>query len=104
MLGITFKENCPDIRNTKAIDVYNELDSYGVDITLYDPWADKDEVKHEYDIDIVNEKPNDKFDAVILTVSHNEYADLNIDGLKKPNSVIYDVKGFLPKEMVDARL
>jgi UDP-N-acetyl-D-galactosamine dehydrogenase len=104
MLGITFKENCPDIRNTKAIDVYNELDSYGVDITLYDPWANKEEVKQEYDIDIVNACPDEKFDAILLTVAHKEYADLNIDSLKKPNNVIYDVKGFLPKDMVDARL
>ena len=104
MLGITFKENCPDIRNTKAIDVYHELNSYGVDITLYDPWADKHEVKHEYDIDIVNECPAEQFDAIILTVSHKEYADLDIEGLTKDLSVVYDVKGFLPKELVDARL
>ena len=104
MLGITFKENCPDIRNTKAIDVYNELVSYGVDVVLYDPWADPEEVRHEYGISIVKECPEDKFDAVVLTVAHKEYADLNIDDLTNDPGIVYDVKGFLPKEMVDARL
>lgn len=104
MLGITFKENCPDIRNTKVIDVYEELDSYGVDLTLYDPWANKEEVNREYGISIVNDCPEEAFDAIVLTVSHKEYGQLDISKLRKENSVIYDVKGFLPKDMVDARL
>ena len=104
MLGITFKENCPDIRNTKAIDVYQELLNYGGDVVLYDPWANKEEVKHEYKIDIVNECPDGKFDAVVLTVSHKEFQEINLNALKKSPSVVYDVKGFFPKEAVDARL
>ena len=104
MLGITFKENCPDIRNTKAIDVYQELLNYGAEVVLYDPWANKEEVKHEYKIDIVNECPDERFDAVLLTVSHKEFEEINLSALKKSPSVVYDVKGFFPKEMVDARL
>ena len=104
MLGITFKENCPDIRNTKAIDVYQELLNYGAEVVLYDPWANKEEVKHEYKIDIVNECPDESFDAVVLTVSHKEFEEINLSALKKSPSVVYDVKGFFPKEMVDARL
>jgi len=104
MLGITFKENCPDIRNTKAIDVYTELQTYGVDLTLQDPWASAEEVKHEYGITVVNEIPNEKFDAVVLTVAHNEYKNLKLDMLKNSNCVVYDVKAFFDKAKVDGRL
>jgi UDP-N-acetyl-D-galactosamine dehydrogenase len=104
MLGITFKENCPDIRNTKAIDVYTELQSYGVDLTLHDPWASAEEVKHEYGIPVIRELPNEKYDAVVLTVAHEEYKKLKIADLKKNNAIVYDVKAFFNKVDVDGRL
>ena len=104
MLGISFKENCPDIRNTKAIDVYNELYSYNVNIDIYDPWASAKEVKHEYEVDIINELPNKKYDAIILTVAHNEFKSISFDSYRKVESIIYDVKGFLDKTIIDARL
>lgn len=104
MLGITFKENCPDIRNTKAIDVYNELISYNVNIDLYDPWATKDEVHHEFNIDILNKIPNKKYHTIILTVAHKEFSTLKLSDLRKTNSIVYDVKAVLPKEEVDGRL
>lgn len=104
MLGITFKENCPDIRNTKAIDVYNELLTYNVDVDVYDPWASKDEVKHEYGMDVFNVLPAQQYDGIILTVAHKEFNDLDINVLSRAHSVLYDVKGFFEKEKVDARL
>ncbi|MDB4414897.1 nucleotide sugar dehydrogenase [bacterium] len=104
MLGITFKENCPDIRNTKAIDVYNELLTYNTNVDVYDPWASKAEVKHEYGIDVMNELPNKKYDAIVLTVAHNEFREIDIKSLQENDSVLYDVKGFFEKSMVDARL
>jgi UDP-N-acetyl-D-glucosamine/UDP-N-acetyl-D-galactosamine dehydrogenase len=104
MLGITFKENCPDIRNTRAIDVYNELLTYNANVDIYDPWASKEEVNQEYGIDVVNDLPNKKYDAIVLTVAHNEFKDINIKSLLEVDSVLYDVKGFFDKGMVDARL
>lgn len=104
MLGITFKENCPDIRNTKAIDVYNELITYNTNVDVYDPWASKEEVNHEYGIDVVNDLPNKKYDAIVLTVAHNEFKDLPLNSLQASESVLYDVKGFFEKGIVDARL
>jgi UDP-N-acetyl-D-galactosamine dehydrogenase len=96
MLGITFKENCPDIRNTKAIDIYHELMQYDIDVSVYDPWAKPEEVKHEYGIEnITNILPNMKFEAIVLAVAHNEFKNLKINSLKKGKSVIYDVKGVL---------
>merc|ERR1712194_891267 len=77
VLGITFKENCPDVRNTKAVDVIAALKEYGVNVTIYDPWANVDEVLHEYNLVSVKELPKEKFDAVVLTVSHNEFKELN---------------------------
>ncbi|MDG1435059.1 MAG: nucleotide sugar dehydrogenase, partial [Saprospiraceae bacterium] len=104
MLGITFKENCPDIRNTKAIDVYNELLTYNTNVDVFDPWASKDEVNHEYGIEVLNDLPNKKYDAIVLTVAHNEYKEIEINLLQAIDSVLYDVKGFFEKGMVDARL
>ena len=104
LLGITFKENCPDIRNTKIVDIYNTLREYTDNITVYDPWADPSKVRREYGIEIVNEVPKEKFDAVILGVAHKEFLDLDIKSLVKEGGVIYDVKGILPREIVDARL
>lgn len=103
VLGITFKENCPDVRNTKAVDVINNLKSYGTEITVFDPWASPSEVKHEYRMETTNDIPNDKYDAVVLTVAHKEFLQMNLRSMLSKNGVLYDVKGIL-KEPVDARL
>jgi len=107
LLGITFKENCPDIRNSKVIDVYNELLSYDLSVDVYDPWADNTEVKHEYNIDLISEKDlqtKAPYDTIILAVAHDQFLQLDLNALKKETSVVYDVKSILPKHMVDARL
>lgn len=105
VLGITFKENCPDVRNTKVVDILAELKDYDTDLTVYDPWVDCDEVKREYGWDCVNELPEiTDFDAVVLAVAHKEFENLDITKLCKKSKVIYDVKGVLPRELVDARL
>jgi UDP-N-acetyl-D-galactosamine dehydrogenase len=95
MLGITFKENCPDVRNTKIVDVIAALKDYGIDVTIYDPWASPDAVMHEYKLTTSKELPSQKFDAVVLGVSHKEFLKLEFDGLLKDISVLYDVKGIL---------
>lgn len=94
-LGITFKENCPDVRNTKAVDVICGLEDYQLQVTTFDPWANPEEVVHEYGLTVVNEIPNKKFDAVILTVAHKEFMSLNLKDYLKENGVVYDVKGIL---------
>jgi UDP-N-acetyl-D-galactosamine dehydrogenase len=104
LLGITFKENCPDIRNTKVIDIYKELIAYHCEVDVYDPWASASEVMHEYDLNLTNDLSENKYDAVVLAVAHKEFVELNLEKLKKPICVIYDVKGFYPLESVDARL
>ena len=105
VLGITFKENCPDTRNTKSIDVIHELESFNMNIDVCDPWADKEEVKELFDVDIKRpEELNDQYDAIILTVSHKEFLELNYNHLKKEASVLFDVKAFLPTDIVDGRL
>lgn len=104
ILGFTFKENCPDVRNTKVIDIYRALQEYGVNITVYDPWANVDIVRHEYDIEVVNELPADKFDAAILAVAHDCFRDLDIESLVADKHIIYDVKCFCNKSFVDGRL
>ena len=104
ILGITFKENCPDIRNTKVVDIYHTLKEYTSNITVYDPWAASDRVKREYGIDIVSDLPKEKFDAVILAVAHKEFLGLDVRSLVREGGVVYDVKGVLDREMVDARL
>ncbi|MFI3303736.1 MAG: nucleotide sugar dehydrogenase [Rikenellaceae bacterium] len=105
LLGCTFKENCPDIRNTKIIDIYSILNEYTDNITIYDPWASAVEVKREYKVDIVKElQPSVKYDCVILGVAHKEFAELDVDSLLADSSVIYDVKGFWDLERVDCRL
>ncbi|GGG11333.1 UDP-N-acetyl-D-galactosamine dehydrogenase [Dokdonia pacifica] len=95
VLGITFKENCPDVRNTKVVDVIRDLKEYGVDVTVYDPWVNPEEVKHEYNLDAITEAPNATFDAIVHAVSHKEFSDIDITAFKKEKSVIYDVKGVL---------
>lgn len=105
VLGITFKENCPDVRNTKVVDILRTLKEYQTNITIYDPWAEPAEVKHEYGWDSVRELGDvSDCDAIVLAVSHNEFKDLELKKLCKDNAVIYDVKGALPKAMADARL
>lgn len=105
LLGITFKENCPDVRNTKIVDIYNTLNEYTSNITVYDPWASADRVKHEYGIDIVGELPvNEEFDVVVLGVAHKQFFELDVKNLVKEGGVIYDVKGILPRDIVDGRL
>ncbi|HWA32804.1 MAG TPA: nucleotide sugar dehydrogenase [Cyclobacteriaceae bacterium] len=103
VLGLTFKENCPDIRNSKVIDVIMELQSYGTNIDVYDPRADEKEVEGEYQIRLTG-KLVSKYDAVVLAVSHDEFRDLDWNEICKPNSVVFDVKGFLDKSIVTARL
>lgn len=95
MLGITFKENCGDIRNTKIIDVIEALKDYGMKITVHDPWANGEEVNKEYALEIQNSMPNTKFDAVILGVAHQDFLHLDLKSNLKENSVVYDVKGIL---------
>lgn len=104
LLGVTFKENCPDIRNTKIVDIYATLSEYTSNITVYDPWANPSEVKHEYDISIINELPNNKYDAVILCVAHSQFLKIDIRSLTKENGVVYDVKGILDRCVIDGRL
>ncbi|HDZ03941.1 hypothetical protein LCGC14_0132050 [marine sediment metagenome] len=103
VLGITFKENCPDVRNTKAVDVISNLTSYGTNVTIYDPWASAKQVAHEYNMEIIKELPTEKFDAIVLTVAHNEFLEIELKSLLKPEGILYDVKGILKKD-VDGRL
>ena len=104
ILGITFKENCPDVRNTKAVDLIKALKDYGTNITIHDPWASEDEVMHEYGLKSTKSIPSGKFDAVVLTVSHNKFNELDFLSLKKENAIIYDVKNFLDEKLVDGSL
>ena len=104
IFGFTFKENCPDVRNTKIIDIYRALKEYNVNITVYDPWANPAIAKHEYGILISNNLPTEKYDALIMGVAHNEFKELDVEDFVKTNHVIFDVKGTLPKAIVDARL
>ena len=103
ILGITFKENCPDIRNSKVVDLIKELKSFGTQVDIYDPQADEREVKHEYGLTMIN-KPARKYHAVVLAVSHREFTALDLNDLKEPNAVVYDIKGFLEKSQITARL
>lgn len=105
ILGITFKENCPDIRNTKVIDVYNELKDYSIEVDIHDPWADVHEVKHEYGIDVLNTFPEfQNYKVIILAVAHNQFQSINFQNLKLNGTIVYDVKSILPQEIVTKRL
>ena len=104
VLGITFKENCPDIRNTKIVDIYHTLREYTSNIDIYDPWANVEKVKSEYGIDIMSNLPKKKYEAIILAVAHEQFKDIDFSDLKKDLSVIYDVKGILPRNIIDGRL
>jgi len=103
IMGVTFKENCPDVRNTKIVDVIHALNEYGVVVTIFDPWARPEEVLHEYGLETVNELPKDKYDGIILGVPHKEFLDLDYQSLKKETSVLFDVKGVLG-QLADGRL
>ena len=107
ILGFTFKENCPDIRNTKVIDIYHTLHEYTPNITVLDPWVNPERARAEYGIEVVNQLPENKnhsFDAVILAVAHNEFSSVDVRALAPQPAVVYDVKGVLPRNMIDARL
>ena len=104
ILGITFKENCPDIRNTKVVDIYSKLNKYTSNITVFDPWANAEHVMKEYNTPIVNTLPDSKFDVVILAVAHKEFLALDIRSMLNDNGIVYDVKGILPRDIVDGRL
>lgn len=103
MLGITFKENCPDVRNTKIVDVVHALADYGIKVTIFDPWARPSEVAHEYKLITTTALPSDTFDAIVLGVAHNEFTAIDLSKLKKPNGILFDVKGVL-NEKADGRL
>lgn len=105
IFGFTFKENCPDVRNTKVVDIVKALQEYNLNITIYDPWANPAAVKHEYGLEVVNELPKDeKFDAAIAAVAHREFNDLDITTVLKPNHVIFDVKSTRKVSEIDERL
>ncbi len=104
MLGITFKENCPDVRNTKIVDVIRALKDYGIDVSIYDPWANPIEVKKEYQLTMTKDIPNETFDAIVLGVAHHEFTNLNLNQLKNKNAVVYDVKGVLDVNSIDGKL
>jgi UDP-N-acetyl-D-galactosamine dehydrogenase len=104
ILGITFKENCPDVRNTKVVDIYNELLQFGLNVDIYDPWADAKEVKHEYGIDILSNLTDKKYDSVIVAVSHNEFLTIDYKKYIDNNAVIFDAKSCINRVFVDGRL
>ena len=107
VLGITFKENCPDIRNSKVIDIINELKSFGCNVDVFDPWADKEDVKHEYGIDLlcnIDEIKDKSYKGVVLAVAHNQFKELDFHSLRTNGAVVYDVKGILKRELIDNRL
>jgi UDP-N-acetyl-D-glucosamine/UDP-N-acetyl-D-galactosamine dehydrogenase len=103
ILGITFKENCPDIRNSRVIDIITELKDYGCSIDVFDPWANSDEVMHEYSFKL-KENIDARYDAIVLAVAHDKFKELNLSAHANSNSIFFDVKGFLGKDMVDGRL
>ena len=103
VLGITFKENCPDIRNTKVLDLINEFEDYACDVDVYDPWASNEEVKAEYGIDLIDE-PGNEYAAVVLAVAHDEFKTMDINAMVQESGVIYDIKGILDRQKVSDRL
>ena len=107
IMGLTFKENCPDLRNTRVIDIVNELRNYNANVAVYDPWADAAEAQHEYGLELIKEPQPGSYDAIILCVGHQKFRDMGAGAIRKygkPNHVLFDVKHILPKESVDARL
>ena len=104
VLGFTFKENCPDVRNTKVIDIIKTLEEYNANVTIYDPWANPAIAKHEYGVELHNELPEKHYDAIILAVAHNEFKSLDLKKITNGVSVVYDVKGILSEEVIDGKL
>ena len=104
LLGFTFKENCPDVRNTKVIDIIHHLEQYNVQVTIFDPMANAEVARSEYGVEVVNQLPQGQYDAAILAVAHNQFLDLDIPSYLKPHHVIFDVKGILPRDIIDGRL
>ena len=104
LLGFTFKENCPDVRNTKVIDIIHHLEQYNVQVTIFDPLANTEVAHREYGVEVVNQLPQGQYDAAILAVAHNQFLDLDIPSYLKPHHVIFDVKGILPRGIIDGRL
>jgi UDP-N-acetyl-D-glucosamine/UDP-N-acetyl-D-galactosamine dehydrogenase len=103
MMGLTFKENCPDIRNSKVVDVVRELISFGTEVDIYDPHADVEEVRHEYNLELIK-SISKKYHAIVLAVGHKEFYSVDLNQVREPNAIVYDVKGFLDKSLVTARL
>lgn len=107
VLGLAFKENCPDVRNTKVVDIVSEVESYGASVDVFDPWCDADEAEREYGLNLITEPQEGEYDVIIIAVAHNEFRALGESGIRalgKDNSVIYDIKYVLPSDSVDARL
>ncbi len=107
IMGLTFKENCPDLRNTRVIDIIGELRNYNANVEVYDPWADADEAQHEYGLELIKSPQTNRYDAIIICVGHEQFRQMGADAIRalgKPNHILFDVKHILPKEQVDARL
>ncbi|MCK4704849.1 MAG: nucleotide sugar dehydrogenase, partial [Gammaproteobacteria bacterium] len=107
VMGLAFKENCPDIRNTRVIDVVEELELSNIIVDVYDPWVDRAEAEHEYDVNLIDEPEAGTYDAIVLAVAHQRFTDLGVDGIRgfgKSECVLYDVKNILPADEVDGRL
>lgn len=104
ILGITFKENCPDVRNTKVVDIYNELVQFGIQVDIFDPWADVNEVKKEFNIQLTSEFNKKKYDSIIIAVAHDEFLKMDFKNLKKNNTIIFDTKSCIDRTLVDGRL
>ena len=104
ILGFSFKENCPDIRNTKVVDIYTTLREYTSNITVYDPWVSSDHARAEYGVEVQNTLPSGCYDAAVLAVAHNGFADLDMRSIVPQPGVVYDVKGILPRHIIDSRL
>lgn len=105
ILGITFKENCPDIRNTKVVDIYYELTDFGISVDVYDPWADAEDVRDKYNISLLADLDTRTYDGIILAVAHQQFLRLDISGLKKDNkSILFDIKSIIDRSLVDIRL
>ena len=104
IMGFTFKENCPDVRNTKVIDIYKALKEYNLDIKVYDPWANPVIVRHVYGIEIISSMTEEKFDAIILAVAHDKFKEVNIHSLFNNKYIVFDVKGFLDRNLINGRL
>lgn len=104
IMGLTFKENCPDLRNSRVIDIIEELQSYGANIHVYDPWVNEQEAKQEYNIELVANLKKKYYDTIVVAVAHQQFYEMKIQAFAKANSVIYDVKSVLPNDVVDGRL